>query len=715
MNDRMRDVSVVIGFKDWGLNRLEMAVRSIQNSFGSLRGEVIVSDYGSADYEATRELLESLGAKYVYTETDGTWSRSRALNAGFAVSTGKVLISTDADMIFSPTAMETIGSLILDDPSLCLLLQCRDLPEGWSDEEVAAAGMQWNTFEQVSRLRPRWGMGGMMAVPRSTYLRIRGLDERMHTYGGEDIDFATRAKRAGQRLMWVDDSRVRMYHMWHAPTRNEHDKSQTASMAIEYNRNIVHHDKTFVRNTPVWAHRPADAQPLVTVAISTFNRAGFLTDSINSVLAQTMQDFEIVVVDDGSTDDTRSVVASFDDKRIRYFFQENAGIAVARNRAADEARGAYTAVHDDDDLMTPWRLEKHFEHIDAGVQGSFGSFVNFGNTSGEMKLFASKKLNAGTILESGGAPGHGTWLVETDVLRKFRYDESLSSGVDNNLALRMVRSGVVMRHTGEIMMLRRMHDGQVTVSDEQVQKTSARQTRQLFSFNTTTWGSEKLATERGSGDFVPVRHSKNLEVLAPYLPDHLVSRTVRYSGVFTELSQGKLAGLMKQASLQVQEFDDEGEPRGCWGILRDASLSDIALLREAGAVVETSAVRRALMPPGSPSDKLDDGSDMMRQAFEESFAQYCRDAAARGRPVSAYVKGSVEDSGEMRDVFLERRRYTDGDRVDVYHYCSFRTLGHALKIQLQMGWKVMEIVSSLDLETMLAADHTAEIGERSYV
>jgi glycosyltransferase involved in cell wall biosynthesis len=712
VKDFMCDVSVVIGFKDWGLVRLEMAVRSIQASFGKLRGEIIVSDYGSADYAATRELLESLGAKYVYTETDGTWSRSRALNAGFAVSSGEVLISTDADMIFSPRSMETIASLILDDPSLCLLLQCRDLPEGWSDQEVAAAGMQWNTFEQVSRLRPRWGMGGMMAVPRGAYMRIRGLDERMHTYGGEDIDFATRAKRAGQRLMWIDDSRVRMYHMWHAPTRKEHDKSETASLAIEYNKKIVYNDKTFVRNTLLWAHRPANAHPLVTVAISTFNRANFLSDSINSVLAQTMQDFEIVVVDDGSTDDTKDVIARFNDERIRYFYQENAGIAAARNRAADEARGTYTAVHDDDDLMTPWRLEKHFEHIHAGVQGSFGSFVNFGNTSGEMKLFASKKLNPGTILETGGAPGHGTWLVETNILRKFRYDESLSSGVDNNLALRMVRSGVVMRHTGEIMMLRRMHDGQVTVSDEQVQKTSARQTRQLFSFNTAKWGSDKLAAERGSGDFVPVRHSKTLEVLTPYLPDHLVSRTVRYSGVFTALTQGKLKELINRTSLQVIEFDSADEPRRYWGILRNASLSDVLLLRETGAAVATSAVLRSLLPAQGPVDKSAEGAEMMKLALEESFAQYSRDAVESGRPVSAYTTGS-ENFGDMPEVFLERRRYTNGDRVDIYEFCSFSSLEHAINVQLQMEWKTMEIVGSSDLESMLAADDASKLGEKA--
>jgi glycosyltransferase involved in cell wall biosynthesis len=518
------DISVVIGFRNWGQRRLQLAVKSIQESFGSITGEVIVSDYGSDDGQVTRQGIESTGARYVYTETDGTWSRSRALNAGFATAKGTVLVSTDADMIFSPHSFEVIGKSLLNDPSLCVLLQCRDLPEAWGDLEVAEAGFNWETFDSVSRLRPRWGMGGMMAVHRDIYARIRGLDERMHTYGGEDIDFATRAKRAGQRLLWVDHPDVRMYHMWHQPTRALVEVAQEARDAIQYNKNIVYNDKSFVRNTSIWTHRLEGAPPLVSVAIATQNRAKYLSESINSVLGQSMQDFEIVVVDDGSTDDTREVVEAFQDSRIRYIYQNQAGVAAARNRAADESRGTYTAVHDDDDLMTPWRLQAQLDSLETGLHGTFGAFVNFDDTSGEMKLYKGKALNAGTINETGGAPGHGTWLIETKILQKLRYDESLSSGVDNNLALRMVRSGYRFAHTGEILMMRRVHPGQITVSDEHTQKLAARQSRQVFSFGTTTLGSNKMKEQRGPKDWTTIRLGDQLDALIPFLPDHLVNR-----------------------------------------------------------------------------------------------------------------------------------------------------------------------------------------------
>ncbi|SDP53007.1 Glycosyltransferase involved in cell wall bisynthesis [Arthrobacter sp. ok909] len=683
------DISVVIGFRNWGLTRLELAVRSIQASFGALRGEVIVSDYGSDAYGDTRDLMESLGARYVYTTTDGTWSRSRALNAGFAVSSGAVLVSTDADMVFSPQSMETIGTWILEDPSLCLLLQCRDLPEKWADSDIERLGYQWDTFERVARLRPRWGMGGMMAVPREVFMRIRGLDERMHTYGGEDIDFATRAKRAGQRLLWVDDERVRMYHMWHAPTRKTHEKSVAASNAIAFNKEIVYTDKTFVRNTPFWLHRPWDARPLVTVAISTFNRANFLAESINSVLCQTLQDFEIVVVDDGSTDNTRQIVESFDDHRIRYFFQENSGIAAARNRAADEAHGYYTAVHDDDDLMTPWRLEKHFEHIVAGTHGSFGSFVNFDDSTGEMKLFASKILNDGTILDTGGAPGHGTWLVETDIIRRLRYDESLSSGVDNNLALRMVRSGVALTHSGEIMMMRRVHDGQITVGDETVQKTSARQTRQLFSYVTTKWGADKLRAERGSEDYVPVRLGKDLDTLAPFLPDSLVRRVALFRGPLEGLPDPTKQLLLDRCAHVVVESDENDNVIRYSGVIVGASMRELALLRRSGVELDVTG---ELMGSGDEMKNLVpvDPLDTMEAAIRQAFGEFVACQGTEDQETFGLIR-KIEPRGKASH-FGWTRKFACGDIEETVVFSRFASTVEAFIAQIESDWIEMEVV-----------------------
>ena len=651
------DISVVIGFRNWGQRRLQLAVQSILESFGSLNGEVIVSDYGSDDGQVTKTGIESAGARYVFTETDGTWSRSRALNAGFAHAKGKVLVSTDADMIFSPKSFEIIGRTLLDDPTLCLLLQCRDLPKDWSDLEVAEAGFDWATFDSVARLRPRWGMGGMMAVHRDVYARIRGLDERMHTYGGEDIDFATRAKRAGQRLLWVEDLSVRMYHMWHQPTRAQVEVSQEAREAIEYNKSIVYNDPTFVRNTKMWEYPLLGTPPLVTVAIATHNRAPYLAESITSVLGQTMQDFEIVIVDDGSTDNTKDVVQALDDPRIRYFYQEQSGVAAARNRAADESKGVYTAVHDDDDLMTPWRLQAQLDVIAAGLHGSFGAFVNFDDQTGAMKLYRSKALTPGTIDETGGAPGHGTWLVETSIIKKLRYDESLSSGVDNNLALRMVRSGFKFVHCGEVLMLRRLHDGQITVTDEHTQKLAARQTRQVFSFGTSTWGRTKMKDERGAGDWTAIRNENNLEVLLPYLPDHLVERSFDSPRLVTaDLAEGRV------------QVEQNGKTIGVLMPSQPISAKDLAAITKHGEVSDIVVKLRNTTIDGERAEGFGNFDNPSRKFLSSRATEVLMNHGTQNSIVLIFT-GELNDpapSEASMMTFIETLKLSDGSMSDDY-------------------------------------------------
>lgn len=94
------------------------------------------------------------------------------------------------------------------------------------------------------------------------------------------------------------------------------------------------------------------------VIIPTYNRATLLNRTLESVLAQTFKDFEVIVVDDGSTDNTASVTASYQGK-VRFFRQQNRGPGAARNLGAKHAAGRYLAFLDSDDLWFPWTLETY--------------------------------------------------------------------------------------------------------------------------------------------------------------------------------------------------------------------------------------------------------------------------------------------------------------------------------------------------------------------
>lgn len=101
------------------------------------------------------------------------------------------------------------------------------------------------------------------------------------------------------------------------------------------------------------------------IIIPTYNRAAFLPKTIESVLAQTYTDWELIVVDDGSTDNTKDVVTQYSDSRIRYIYQDNAERCVARNNGIAHASGEYVCFLDSDDIYTEGYLSKLSEIIDA--------------------------------------------------------------------------------------------------------------------------------------------------------------------------------------------------------------------------------------------------------------------------------------------------------------------------------------------------------------
>jgi glycosyltransferase involved in cell wall biosynthesis len=105
--------------------------------------------------------------------------------------------------------------------------------------------------------------------------------------------------------------------------------------------------------------------PLVSIVLCTYNRASLLPRAIHSVLRQSYQEWELIIIDDGSTDSTRRIVKTIipDDKRIRYYHQRNTGLALARNAGLKEAAGAFITFIDSDDEYAEDHLMRRVRYL----------------------------------------------------------------------------------------------------------------------------------------------------------------------------------------------------------------------------------------------------------------------------------------------------------------------------------------------------------------
>lgn len=135
--------------------------------------------------------------------------------------------------------------------------------------------------------------------------------------------------------------------------------------------------------------------PLVTIIIPAYNYQLFLPDTLTSVLGQKYQNFELIVVDDGSTDKTKDVVAEFvaKDQRIKYFYQSNAGLSAARNLGIKNATGDYLQFLDADDLLSELKISLQVEQMekDTNIDISYTTAYYF-EDGNEEKLYKSIAL-----------------------------------------------------------------------------------------------------------------------------------------------------------------------------------------------------------------------------------------------------------------------------------------------------------------------------------
>ena len=237
------------------------------------------------------------------------------------------------------------------------------------------------------------------------------------------------------------------------------------------------------------------ALPLVTVSICTYNGECYLEETLDSVLAQSYPNMEVVIVDDGSSDGTVSIIRKYaqGDARIRWFTQENAGLPAARNFAFAQAHGQWIAIIDQDDLCYPERLTRQVAvasaYPSAGLVFCDTHYIDeagriMGNHLSSFTLpdaFIPKGIASNLLLSQGCyIDSEACFIKRTAVNCLGPLDESLRYACDYEY---FIRAGFTydFAYTRDILAAWRVHAGQESVTNRKRFKESRSVLRRYIS------------------------------------------------------------------------------------------------------------------------------------------------------------------------------------------------------------------------------------------
>ncbi|WP_332899059.1 glycosyltransferase family 2 protein [Haladaptatus sp. CMSO5] len=199
----------------------------------------------------------------------------------------------------------------------------------------------------------------------------------------------------------------------------------------------------------------------VTVVLPTYNSASFLPDALESLSAQTFEDFEVLIVDDQSTDGTQEIAKNWSDSRMRLVVREERGLPSALNRGIAEARGKYIARHDADDFSEPARLARQYQFLErhpaVSLVGSGTHIVTEDGTRRSTRHVV--EWPSFNELLSGNQFVHGSVMMRREaVIDVSGYDESLTYTEDYDLWLRLASKYVVSNIDEPLYNLRLLSD-----------------------------------------------------------------------------------------------------------------------------------------------------------------------------------------------------------------------------------------------------------------
>lgn len=350
--------------------------------------ECIIVNDGSTDgtSEVAKKIISKYPDKKIYLLEKENGGPAEARNFGIRHSKGKFILPLDADDLIHPSFLEKTVNVLLNNPNVHIVYT--DLQE-FGERNNLVFARDWNP----AILRFQNHLNYCSLYRRAVWESIGGYDVNKKNIGYEDWDFWIGCAEKGFNAQRIPEP-LFFYRIREKSRYIEENQRDLQNKSLI----VLNHPSLYSESHVIWANAvlrgeewtkrlpnvvgvippsipeevlpprrstqlESDFQiksistPKVSVIVPTFNRPTMLKNAIQSILNQTFQDFEIIVVNDAG-EDVRSVVESFNDKRIQYIsHSQNKKLAATRNTGIRNAKGKYIAYLDDDDVFLPNHLE----------------------------------------------------------------------------------------------------------------------------------------------------------------------------------------------------------------------------------------------------------------------------------------------------------------------------------------------------------------------
>jgi len=203
-----------------------------------------------------------------------------------------------------------------------------------------------------------------------------------------------------------------------------------------------------------------------------YNGEKYLAESLDSVFAQTYQNWELVIINDGSSDGTENLILHYQDRRIKYLPNDgNKGIIFSLNRGIEESKGTYIARLDADDIALPLRLEKQVEFLSENPEFAMcGSYFQTIDSNGRLLKnveFPANNRDAQSFLLLHNCFCHSAIMMRTNIAKELKYDEKFQVCEDYDLWYRISRTGKIL-NLPVCTTLYRVHDNNMSTRKSEI-------------------------------------------------------------------------------------------------------------------------------------------------------------------------------------------------------------------------------------------------------